>query len=336
MADGGKFMKKNFLLFVLVSLCAFSACGKNGGKMSGELYGKNEITINCNGVSYNAHLAKNKSADAFFALLQKGDITLDMHDYGGFEKSGDLPSGQNIARNDTNFSATAGDFILFQGKIVAIYYGENNYNFTRLGHIDGATKTLMRNFLSAGEGNVKVTFSAKSVGGTIMNGKSKILVAYFSATGTTKKIAKAIADETGANVFEITPAAPYTSADLNWNDTKSRTTKECNDKSFRCPIKEDVLLENGEKFDIKNYDTIFLGFPIWWYNAPSIIQTFLESADFKDKKIALFCTSGSSGLGSTQSTLQKSASGAKWLGGKRFGAGDTNGAKKWAAEISDK
>lgn len=331
-------MKRNFLLFILASLCVFSACNENAtaeAKVSGELYGENEVTISCNGVSYNAHLAKNKSAEEFFALLQKGSLTLDMHDYGGFEKSGDLPSGQNITRSDTNFDAKAGDFILFQGKTIAIYYGENNYNFTRLGHIDGATKTLMRNFLNAGGGNVKVTFSAKSKGGANMNGKSKILVAYFSATGTTKKIAKAIASETGADEFEITPTVPYTSADLNWNDNKSRTTKECNDKSFRCPMKEGVLLENGEKFDIKNYDTIFLGFPIWWYNAPSIIQTFLESADFKDKKIALFCTSGSSGLGNTQSILQKSASGAKWLGGKRFGASDTNGAKKWAAGVSE-
>lgn len=336
-------MKRNFLLFVLVSLCVFSTCGENGGKMMGKLYGENEVTISCNGVSYNAHLAKNKSAEEFFALLQKGDITLDMRDYGGFEKSGDLPNGQNIARSDTNFSAEAGDFILFQGKTIAIYYGENNYNFTRLGHIDGATKTLMRSFLNAGGGNVKVTFSAKRTGGTSMNGKSKILVAYFSATGTTKKIAKAIASETGADVFEITPAVPYSSADLNWNDTKSRTTKECNDKSFRCPMKEGALLESGEKLDIANYDTIFLGFPIWWYGAPSIIQTFLESTDgstgspqvFNGKKIALFCTSGSSGLGNTQSVLQKSASGAKWLGGKRFGAGDTNGTKKWAAGISE-
>lgn len=156
--------------------------------------------------------------------------------------------------------------------------------------------------------------------------ESKVLVAYFSATGTTAGIARSIADGCGGELCEIKPVKPYTDADLNWHDKKSRTTIECNDKSFRCPMQP--LDAN-----IADYDTIFVGFPIWWYTAPSIIQTFLESADFKGKRIALFCTSGSSGLGNTQSVLKKSAAGAAWLGGKRFSGGDTKGAAAWAKQV---
>lgn len=130
---------------------------------------------------------------------------------------------------------------------------------------------------------------------------SKKLVAYFSATGTTAKVADMLADAIGANLYEIEPAVPYTQADLNWIDKKSRSSIEMSDKSFRPAI---IDKDAG----IAEYDVIFVGFPIWWYVAPTIINTFLEKYDFSDKKIVLFATSGGSGFGNTVAELKGSVS----------------------------
>lgn len=137
----------------------------------------------------------------------------------------------------------------------------------------------------------------------------KKLVAYFSASGVTKKVAETIAESAKADIFEIEPKVPYTKADLNWMDKKSRSSVEMNDKKFRPEIvKKDI--------DINNYDEIILGFPIWWYVAPTIINTFLEAYDFSGKKIILFATSGGSGFGNTVQELQVSAPDADITEGK--------------------
>ena len=128
---------------------------------------------------------------------------------------------------------------------------------------------------------------------------SKKLVAYFSASGVTAKVAGLLADAVGADIHEIRPKFPYSKADLNWMDKKSRSTIEMNNKSFRPEIEYSDL-----KMDA--YDVLFLGFPIWWYVAPTIINTFLESHDFAGKKIILFATSGSSGFGKTVEELKVS------------------------------
>ena len=128
---------------------------------------------------------------------------------------------------------------------------------------------------------------------------SKKLVAYFSASGVTAKVADMLADAVGADIYEIRPEVPYTKADLNWMDKKSRSTIEMNDKASR-----PAIADKDAKID--QYDTIFVGFPIWWYRAPSIINTFLESYDFSGKKIILFATSGSSGFGKTAEELKVS------------------------------
>ena len=128
---------------------------------------------------------------------------------------------------------------------------------------------------------------------------SKKLVAYFSASGTTAKVAQALAEATGADLYEIKPAVPYTKADLNWMDKKARSTIEMNDKSFRPAIAD-------RDARIENYDMIFVGFPIWWYIAPTIINTFLESYDFSGKTVILFATSGGSGFGQAVSGLKSS------------------------------
>ena len=129
---------------------------------------------------------------------------------------------------------------------------------------------------------------------------SKRLVAYFSASGKTAKVAEKLADGIGADIYEIKPEVKYTKADLNWMNKNSRSSVEMNDKSYRpAIITGDV--------DIAGYDTIYLGFPIWWYVAPTVINTFLEAYDFSGKKIVLFATSGSSGFGSTAAELRPSA-----------------------------
>ena len=143
---------------------------------------------------------------------------------------------------------------------------------------------------------------------------SKVLVAYFSATGNTEGIAKHIADATGATLYEIQPETPYTSADLNYSDSSTRATREQNDASARPAI-------SGAVENMADYDVVFLGYPIWWGQAPKILYTFVESYGFDGKTVIPFCTSGSSSIGSSAANLQKSASGAKWLAGNRFGGG---------------
>ena len=133
---------------------------------------------------------------------------------------------------------------------------------------------------------------------------AKTLVAYFSATGTTMDVAKRLARATDSDLFAIVPADPYTSADLNWRDKQSRSTLEASDPSCRPTITSRVE-------HIEDYGTIFLGFPIWWYVAPAIINTFLESYDLSGKTIVLFATSGGSGMGKTASILRACAPDAK-------------------------
>lgn len=142
---------------------------------------------------------------------------------------------------------------------------------------------------------------------------SNILVAYFSASGVTAKLAERIASVTGGDLHEIEPKQPYTAADLDWMDKKSRSTIEMNDKSYRPEIANEV--ENMEQ-----YDVVYVGFPIWWYVAPTIINTFLEKYDLSGKKIIPFATSGGSGMGNTNAELKESCKGAILEEGRRFRA----------------
>ena len=137
----------------------------------------------------------------------------------------------------------------------------------------------------------------------------KKLVAYFSASGTTKKTAEMVAEAAGADLYEITPAVAYTKTDLNWMDKKSRSSVEMNDKKFRPEIED-------KDANIAEYDEIILGFPIWWYVAPTIVNTFLETFDFSGKKVVLFATSGGSGFGNTVKELQPSAPNTEIVEGK--------------------
>ncbi len=154
---------------------------------------------------------------------------------------------------------------------------------------------------------------------------SKTLVAYFSASGTTAGVAKDLANAIHADLYEIRPAVPYTQADLNWMDKKSRSSVEMTDKSSR-PRLSDTDANIGA------YDTIYLGFPIWWYVAPTIINTFLESYDFSGKKIVLFATSGGSGFGKAVAGLKPSVSeSTEIVEGRILNSADA--LKKWVTEL---
>ena len=153
---------------------------------------------------------------------------------------------------------------------------------------------------------------------------NKKLVAYFSAGGVTAKAAKILAEAAGADLYEISPEEPYTKADLDWMNKQSRSSVEMND-----PASRPALADTDT--DIAGYDVIFVGFPVWWYTAPSIIRTFLEAYDFSGKVIVPFATSGGSGLGDTEKTLQELVPAAAVKDGKLLnGKPDTGELKKWA------
>ncbi|WP_245523223.1 flavodoxin [Parasphaerochaeta coccoides] len=159
------------------------------------------------------------------------------------------------------------------------------------------------------------TESENSVSDTSANEEdTKVLVAYFSCTGTTEAIAKGITDATGGTLYQILPEVPYTAADLDYNDGSSRANKEQDSAAARPAIK-------GGAEGIEKYDVIFLGYPIWWGQAPKIIYTFLEKYDFSGKTIVPFCTSHSSGIGTSNTNLHSLAPTANWIEGKRFAAG---------------
>lgn len=155
---------------------------------------------------------------------------------------------------------------------------------------------------------------------------SKKLVAYFSASGTTKRIAEMVAEAAGADLYEIEPTVPYTKADLNWMDKTSRSSVEMKDKTSRPEIKP----TDAKAAD---YDEILIGFPIWWYVAPTIINTFLEKYDFSGKKIVLFATSGGSGFGNTISELQPSAPGATFVEGRVLNRANKQEIEKWVKSL---
>lgn len=156
----------------------------------------------------------------------------------------------------------------------------------------------------------------------------KVLVAYFSASGVTARTAKLLAEAANADLFKIRPAVPYTGVDLNWWDKKSRSTLEMKDPTARPAISDRIS-------DMDTYDTVFLGFPIWWYEAPRIIATFLESYDFSEKTIIPFATSGGSGFGHTEDILRSLVPDTvKWLPGKLLNKASKETLENWIQEIN--
>ncbi|HIX59845.1 MAG TPA: NAD(P)H-dependent oxidoreductase [Candidatus Blautia gallistercoris] len=151
----------------------------------------------------------------------------------------------------------------------------------------------------------------------------KTLVAYFSASGVTARTAKEIADAVHADLYEIRPAQPYTSADLDWMDKKSRSTVEMNDPGSRPAIAQPIQ-------DMEQYDTILIGFPVWWYVEPRIVDTFLESYDLSGKTLIPFATSGGSGIGRAEKSLQEHCPKGNWKRGQLLNGA---GAAEWAKRV---
>ncbi len=156
---------------------------------------------------------------------------------------------------------------------------------------------------------------------------SRILVAYFSATNHTKNVAEILATTLDADLYQIEPEIPYSPEDLNYNDLTSRVSVERSDPNFRPTISNSI-------HNMDQYDVIFVGYPIWWTEAPNILSTFMESYNFSDKTLIPFCTSASSGFGSSDATLREIASNANWLEGKRFPSNaDSEEIQAWLQEF---
>lgn len=255
--------------------------------------------------------AENSSADAFLDLLKSGDVPVEMHDYGSFEKVG--PLGTTLPRNDEQITTEPGDVILYQGDQITIYYDVNNWSFTRLGKVQDLTQAELKDIL--GSGNVTVTFSLSE--GRMEPESSKVLVVIFSRTGHTKPLAEYIAENLNADLYEIEAKVPYTDGDIKYY-TNCRADREQNDPSARPEIA-------GELPDVTGYDTVFIGYPIWHGQAPKIIYTFLEGVDLSGKTIIPFCTSHSSPLGTSAENLHPLAPDAAWMEGRRFAIGTTAG-----------
>ncbi len=179
-------------------------------------------------------------------------------------------------------------------------------------NFDGSSKHATR--AQAAAALMNCVRSSQTAPDASSSDKAKVLVAYFSATNTTKPLAEYIADGLDADIYEIVPETPYTSADLNYGSSSSRTTVEMNDPNARPAI-------SGSVDNMEQYDIVFIGYPIWWGQAPRIVRTFLESYDFNGKTIVPFCTSGSRGIGSSARNLHTLTHGAAWLDGQRFSGG---------------
>ena len=266
--------------------------------------GETVIYAHVNGAVLQIRPENNSSADAFIELLKNGDVTVEMHDYGGFEKVG--PLGTSLPRNDADITTSPGDVILYQGNQITIYYDVNSWNFTRLGKVQDVSKEELKSIL--GSGNVTVRFSLQET-----EPVSRTIVVYFSRTGHTKPIAEFIRDELDAAIFEITAEIPYTDDDIKYY-TDCRADREQKDPAARPGIA-------GELPDLSEYDTVYLGYPIWHGQAPKIIYTFLEKVDLSGKTVIPFCTSASSPVGTSAENLHPLSPNAVWKDGTRFAIG---------------
>lgn len=166
--------------------------------------------------------------------------------------------------------------------------------------------------ISSSEAEISAEASESQPESSAAPEEEKTLVVYFSATGTTKGVAEKIAALTGADIYEIVPAEPYTDEDLDYGNDQSRTTLEMNDENARPEI-------GGEDISLEGYSTVYIGYPIWWGEAPRIMSTFAESHDFTGMTVIPFCTSGGSGIGESGDILAGQAGTGNWLSGERFG-----------------
>ena len=159
-----------------------------------------------------------------------------------------------------------------------------------------------------------------------MQSNHKVLVAYFSATGVTARAAQKVAEATGGEVYAITPAKPYTDADLDWNDKQSRSSVEMNDPKARPAL-------GGERLDVSEYDVVFIGYPIWWNQAPRLINTFIDSHNLKGKTVIPFATSGGSTIAGSAATLKRSYPALEWKEGCLLNRADEKTLRTWIERL---
>ena len=169
---------------------------------------------------------------------------------------------------------------------------------------------------------------AQNKGDSNMQTDNKQLIVYFSATGTTARAARTIADVTGGTLYEIVPQQSYTSDDLDWNDRQSRSSVEMNNPQAR-PVLKDT------KLDVAAYDVIFIGYPIWWNQAPRIINTFIESHDLNGKTLVPFATSGGSGISNSVRELRKIYPDLEWRDGKLLNGASRNSIQNWVGDVAE-
>ena len=248
-------------------------------------------------------LENNSATKALIEKLKQWDIVVNAYEYWNFEKVWDL--GFSLPAEDSQITTQAWDLVLYQWNQVSLFYDSNSWSYTKLWKIQNKSESELKEILW--NWDVTLTFSLWNFE---VQEENKSLVLYFSPTWNTKRIATFISEITSGDITEIIPETPYTSEDLNYNDNETRATKEQNDSNARPGI--------ASKISLDGYDTIYIGYPIWWWTNPKIILTLIEKYDFSGKEIVLFCTSWSSGIWTSESELKS-----HWLNiiwSKRFSA----------------
>ena len=272
-----------------------------------------KMILTIDGTKLDVTWENNESVEALKKLLP---LTLSMSEYGGFEQVSKI--GTSLPNNDERITANAGDIVLYSGDKISVFYNSNSWSYTRLGRIAGKSKAELKELL--GKDSVTAVISVEK-------SPERSMVVYFSQTGTTKGIAEMIADITGADLIRIEPMVPYSSKDLDYNDDSTRATVEQNDLSARPEIKNEISLEGCR--------TLYLGYPIWWGQAPRIMDTFVEGHDLTGITVIPFCTSGSSGIGNSAGRLEKLAGCGIWKTGKRFPSGvDNSSVREWIESLN--
>ena len=321
-------MKKNFALIFVSLLCAvlfaLSSCTTPGNVPSKDNAGTSENTEGKNKTDTGSSekepdsTEKNSTRILFTFdgqtvygtlddnsvsrdLISRLPLTLTFSDYSNTEKIAYLPEGSaEWDTSDAPDSCTpaAGDIAMYApwGNLSVFYRDfRQSSGLVPLGKLDegGAEKFAAM----SGDFSVTISLADSKTEDTEQPQKSKILVAYFSCTGTTKAVAEKIAELTGGDLYEIVPSDPYTSADLNYNNNNCRANREMNDPSARPAIA-------GDNIDLSVYDTVILGYPLWWGTMPRIINTFLDTYDLSGKTVLPFCTSGGSGVSKSVSDIR--------------------------------
>ena len=321
-------MKKNFALIFVSLLCAvlfvLSSCTTPGNVPNKENSGARENTEETNTTDTGSSekepdsTEKNSTRILFTFdgqtvygtlddnsvsrdLISRLPLTLTFSDYSNTEKIAYLPEGSaEWDTSDAPDSCTpaAGDIAMYApwGNLSVFYRDfRQSSGLVPLGKLDegGAEKFAAM----SGDFSVTISLADSKTEDTEQPQKSKILVAYFSCTGTTKAVAEKIAELTGGDLYEIVPSDPYTSADLNYNNNNCRANREMNDPSARPAIA-------GDNIDLSVYDTVILGYPLWWGTMPRIINTFLDTYDLSGKTVLPFCTSGGSGVSKSVSDIR--------------------------------